>query len=236
MKVYDTPMELIAHRGAPSGKLPENSLAAFREAIRSGLNVMEFDVRTLLDGTLVVLHDKTMKRTVEAPAELREVPVQWLRPEQVLVHRLKGSQEQVPTLAQVLGLLDEFPQVSFMLELKDHHPRAAELALKLLNEREVVERVVIQSFDHHQLHTLTQMSRVSVCPLYRFRPTSVNDLNCAWEAPMAETLLLTPWTVGKAQKLGRKVAPWFAVAEGWGYLRSRMERLGADALMIDVIR
>ena len=46
----------IAHRGASADR-PENTLAAFEEAIRQGADVIEADVRTTADGELLVISD-----------------------------------------------------------------------------------------------------------------------------------------------------------------------------------
>ena len=49
---------VIAHRGAWKQKdLPENSIAALKEAISLGCEGSEFDVRMTQDGVLVVHHD-----------------------------------------------------------------------------------------------------------------------------------------------------------------------------------
>ena len=52
-----------AHRGlhCSADSVPENSLAAFRRAIRHGYGA-ELDVHLLRDGTLAVFHDSDLKR------------------------------------------------------------------------------------------------------------------------------------------------------------------------------
>jgi glycerophosphoryl diester phosphodiesterase len=57
---------VIAHRGA-CWRLPENTLAAFEEAIAVGADFVEFDVRASADGSLVVCHDPP--RGAELPLE-----------------------------------------------------------------------------------------------------------------------------------------------------------------------
>ena len=47
---------VLAHRGA-SGHALENSLAAFREAIRLGADGVELDIHTTADGCLLIHHD-----------------------------------------------------------------------------------------------------------------------------------------------------------------------------------
>ena len=42
---------------------PENTMAAFREAIAAGADGIEFDVRLTRDGIPVVIHDNSLRRT-----------------------------------------------------------------------------------------------------------------------------------------------------------------------------
>src|SRR4029077_18019646 len=51
------PPSVIAHRGAWGADVPENSLAAFEQAIDLGADMIEFDVRRTRDRELIVFHD-----------------------------------------------------------------------------------------------------------------------------------------------------------------------------------
>ena len=53
-----------AHRGLHDKEVgsPENSLAAFKEAVESGYGA-ELDVHLLKDGNLAVIHDSSLFRT-----------------------------------------------------------------------------------------------------------------------------------------------------------------------------
>ena len=72
---------VVAHRGA-SADLPENTLAAFEEAVRVGADMIELDVRRSGDGQLVAYHDPIgrlrhdalrVKCTSSRPPLLRDV-------------------------------------------------------------------------------------------------------------------------------------------------------------------
>ena len=52
---------VIAHRGNHVN-VPENSLAAYEEAIKSGADYVEIDLRTSKDGILMIPHDATVDR------------------------------------------------------------------------------------------------------------------------------------------------------------------------------
>jgi len=51
------PPSVIAHRGAWGADIPENSLAAFEQAVELGADMIEFDVRRTRDRELIVFHD-----------------------------------------------------------------------------------------------------------------------------------------------------------------------------------
>jgi glycerophosphoryl diester phosphodiesterase len=57
---------VIAHRGA-SWDAPENTLEAFELAVERGADYVEFDVRALPDGSLVVAHDPLGGRRPSTP-------------------------------------------------------------------------------------------------------------------------------------------------------------------------
>ena len=101
----------FAHRGLWSpGEACENSLAAIERACLSGYG-SEFDVRLTGDGQVVVFHDETLDRMagIDAPvslapaAELLQIPLQ-------------GGPDRIPTLAQVLELVDG--RAMLLVELK----------------------------------------------------------------------------------------------------------------------
>src|SRR3954469_3555179 len=58
--------EVIAHRGA-SAHAPEHTPAAYDLALAQGADRLELDVRPLADGTLAVVHDRTLARTCGDP-------------------------------------------------------------------------------------------------------------------------------------------------------------------------
>ncbi|MGH8709084.1 MAG: glycerophosphodiester phosphodiesterase family protein, partial [Burkholderiales bacterium] len=60
---------IVAHRGG--GTLaPENTLGAIRLGAQRGFKGVEFDVMLAGDGTPVLMHDRTLKRTAGARAEV----------------------------------------------------------------------------------------------------------------------------------------------------------------------
>ncbi|MGZ3274022.1 MAG: glycerophosphodiester phosphodiesterase family protein [Caulobacteraceae bacterium] len=101
----------IAHRGLwRSGGAPENSLAAFEAACRAGYGI-ELDVRLSADGEAMVFHDETLERLTASAGLVEEQTADDLQ-----ALRLLGSCETIPTLAEVLALVDG--RAPLLVELK----------------------------------------------------------------------------------------------------------------------
>ena len=116
--------QIVAHRGAATTH-PENTLAAFREAIRVGATATECDVRTSKDGKLFLLHDATLDRTSNGKgiatrlplAELKKLDAgTWFNP--------RYGQERIPTLAEALSLCRG--KIDLLLDLKEQGQGYAE--------------------------------------------------------------------------------------------------------------
>jgi glycerophosphoryl diester phosphodiesterase len=72
------PVFAVGHRGA-SAYAPENTVAAFDEAVRLGARAVEFDVRVSADGVAVVIHDETVDRTTTGRGRVAELGLMDLR-------------------------------------------------------------------------------------------------------------------------------------------------------------
>ena len=75
---FAPPAEIIAHRGF-SAEAPENTLAAIGAAIRAGATAAEFDLRATADGTPVLFHDATLKRTTNGTGAIGDSTIEGLR-------------------------------------------------------------------------------------------------------------------------------------------------------------
>lgn len=137
-----TARPVIAHRGA-SPEYPENTVLAFREALRQGADAIELDVRLAGDGLPVVIHDATVDRTTDGGGLVAEMPAR------VLEGLDAGRGEPVPTLERVL---ETFPSVPFIVELKD--PDSAHAVTGLLGRLEAGGRVMVGSFHAEALRRI----------------------------------------------------------------------------------
>ncbi len=103
-----------AHRGILRTTDVENSLTALVGATKAGYGI-ELDVRLDADGRVVVFHDDTLKRVCGVDRKMKEMTASELADV-----RLCGSDEGVPTLADVLAGVDR--SMPLCVELKGTSP------------------------------------------------------------------------------------------------------------------
>lgn len=97
--------DVVAHRGF-SAIAPENTLAAIRAAIKAGATGCEFDVYACADGTVVLMHDKTVERTTNGTGQVTDLTLQQLQKLDAGSWKdPKYAGEPVPTLTEALKLL-----------------------------------------------------------------------------------------------------------------------------------
>jgi glycerophosphoryl diester phosphodiesterase len=96
---------ICAHRGANSTH-PENTLPAFREAIRLGVQQIELDVYLLKDGNLAVIHDPTVDRTTDGHGPVSGFSLEAIKKlDAGSKTHARFAGERIPTLAEALAIM-----------------------------------------------------------------------------------------------------------------------------------
>jgi len=147
----------VAHRGGMK-YAPENTLAAFRNAAKIGMDYAELDVHLSADGELIVIHDPTVDRTTDGRGRVAEMTVEELKQLDAgskFSPEFKG--EKIPTLREVLEEVSENIMVD--IEIKHEKPNEPLLAPKiaeLIDELEVWDRVFVHctSFSYSYLEEI----------------------------------------------------------------------------------
>jgi glycerophosphoryl diester phosphodiesterase len=124
---------VIAHRTCPRDA-PENSIAGIREAARAGADAVEIDVRLTADGQPVLMHDPSLWRATRRARRLDRTSLAEVRR-----LRLRGSVENVPTLAEALAALDG--DLRMAIDVKD--PAAADAVLSEVRNQDAAGRVLL---------------------------------------------------------------------------------------------
>jgi hypothetical protein len=114
---------VVAHRGLSAG-FPENTLAAFRNAIDGGVDAIELDLRSTADGEIVVLHDETVDRTTDGRGALARMPLRDLKALDAGRHAgARFAGERVPTYREVLHAT-QASGLLLLLDIKESDGRA----------------------------------------------------------------------------------------------------------------
>lgn len=145
---------LVAHRGYQK-LYPENTLLAMRKAIEAGARYIETDIQFSADGVPVLYHDMAMKRLSGVEnliGNLTLAELQALSSHEPDRLGDQFSDEPIATLAQLVALLEEHPEVIAFVEIK----RSAVQILGLEDTfdkvvaclQPVAEQAVLISFDY----------------------------------------------------------------------------------------
>jgi len=136
----------MAHRGNRA-ICPENTLAAFRQAIADGADILETDLHVTADGAFVCIHDATLQRTTGAVGRVADWTLEEIKRLSASYGRAEYHDERIPTLSELVAFLP--PHVALALELKTDRFLEREICRKLsaeLDQASVRERSMILSF------------------------------------------------------------------------------------------
>jgi glycerophosphoryl diester phosphodiesterase len=128
---------VIAHRG-DHVRYPENTLAAYEEAIRNGVDYVEIDLRTTKDGELISLHNATTDRMTGVKGAIKEMTLN-----EVLALKINSNQSgdtttyRIPTFEQILQMCKD--KIYIYIDFKDATAAATYSLLKKYGmERQVL--------------------------------------------------------------------------------------------------
>lgn len=197
---------IIGHRGYPT-MAPENTLPSFKLALLAGADFVELDYHLTKDGVPLVIHDDTLDRTtdgtnrwggVKLPVAARTTAeLQTLDAGKWFDAKFAGT--KLPLLSEALDTIQGGGGMT-LIERKEGD--AVGMA-KLLRERKLTNRLVVQSFDWQylrELHALVPEQLLGALgPPKCFAdgskpPKADKNLNAAWLDELAKT--------------GAKIAVW----------------------------
>ena len=149
---------VFAHRGSKCNR-PENTLAAFQEALRIKTDGIELDVHLSKDDQLVVIHDEKVNRTTSGKGRVRNLTLAELKQLDAgswFDERFQG--ERIPTLHEVLDLLISEHFTGFLnIELKTdiiNYPGIEEKVLGLVSQQSLPFTIIYSSFNINTLQKL----------------------------------------------------------------------------------
>lgn len=233
---------IIGHRGA-SAVAPENTIAAFREALAVGAEGIEFDVRLTRDGVPVVIHDSTLRRTGGLPHRVADLTLTEIKKVDVgSWFSASFANENVPTLAELFTLFQSNNSTLY-LEMKcdsaSEHRALAEACVKAIEEHALKERVIVECFQLSALRILKEIDpEIKTVALFEpsfTNPSVLSDQRIINQARDVGTAALAlhhrlarESLVQKAKDAGLHVAVWTVDDPAW---IERARTTGVDALI-----
>lgn len=180
-------IEVHGHRGS-RGTRPENTLPAFEEALRAGVDVLELDMAVTKDGVVVISHDPhiTPKRCLgpdskklEHSMTIRELTLGEVKrydcgsiPDPNFPQQLLVPGTRIPTLDEMFALVSasKYPaaaKVGFNIETKifpaepglaPSPAEFAKLVTAIVKKHGMEKRTIVQSFD---VRTLREIKKIA---------------------------------------------------------------------------
>jgi len=130
----------MGHRGA-SKIAPENTLKAFKEAIRLKADSVEFDVQETVEGEIVIIHDYDTLRTAGTEGIIKQMTLKELK-------KLNfGNGEQIPTLLELVELAKD--KISLNCEIKVEG--IAKKIIQIFQDADILDSTIVSSFIHEEL-------------------------------------------------------------------------------------
>lgn len=241
---YQHHIAIIAHRGA-SASAPENTLAAFKQALTDGADMLELDVQQTRDSELVIIHDQTIDRTTNGNGKVKDFTYRQLEQFDAgsWFEHGRFPFEHIPRLQDVIDILDSTTKL--LLEIKegsDIYPNIEYHVVDCIERNHLQDRVIIKSFADDVLNSVRRLNRslpllkVFVCQLPIVKIViergiafgSVMNKNVQYLQP--HWIALTERFVEAAHEKGLKVFVWNVNTE------SRMKtmiELGLDGIETD---
>jgi glycerophosphoryl diester phosphodiesterase len=223
-------IQLISHRGGPEYH-PENTLAAFEQAIDDGVDMLEFDVQMSSDGALVVFHDDDVSRITNKAGFIKDMTFEEIR---VLD---AGNGQLIPTFQEVITLAN-LTNTKILPEAKSplNFPGIETAMISALVEANYLDNTIVQSFVESTVENFKQINvDVKICQLYglwKLRVPNPQPGDAKNACVMAEMLLLNPWMIHNAHKNDVTVFVWPGVLDN-PWMAKFVLALGADGLMSD---
>ncbi len=153
-----------AHRGA-MGTHPENTIPAFKAAVKAGAHMVEMDVWLTKDKKMVVLHDATVDRTTNGTGKVSDLTLaelkildagSWKSPE------FKGV--QIPTFEEALAVMPRNIWLNIHVKGEKETPV---MAAKLLKEKDRLHQAFLACGAEAAKNAKELVPSIKICNMER---------------------------------------------------------------------
>ncbi|MFW9936850.1 MAG: glycerophosphodiester phosphodiesterase [Candidatus Thorarchaeota archaeon] len=147
-------MFLIGHRGTRLD-FDENTIEAFKIALKFGAKIIEFDVRKLKDDNLVIFHNHSLERTTNSNGLLKNFTYQEIK-----TIKTKKRERKIPLLSEVFEFFKG--KCKFLIDLKDEG--IFEDIINLINNYDLLDDCIFSGRNLKELMMIKhQLPKTQVC-------------------------------------------------------------------------
>ena len=141
-------IKYVAHRG-DYPDVPEGSMAAYRNAVERGSEIVKLDVRKSKDGVIVLSHDPSFERTMGWNANISDVTWEEIR-SHVYLFKGQPTEERAVSLPEALEVVKAIPE--FWIDFKNFDPEFCERVLAEFWQAGIgTERIMVATYSRNAL-------------------------------------------------------------------------------------
>lgn len=141
----------FAHRGGDE-RWPENTMAAFQDAIDLGYRYIETDAYCTRDGFLLAFHDPVLDRVTNQSGQLAQLDHAMIRKARV------GGTESIPLLEDVLGT---WPDIRVNIDPKTD--QAVAPLIQVIKRTNALDRICVGSFSGRRIKQIRSVFDARLC-------------------------------------------------------------------------
>ncbi|RLE47991.1 hypothetical protein DRJ25_00970 [Candidatus Woesearchaeota archaeon] len=216
----------IAHRGA-SAYAQENSMQAFEKALEMNVDGVEFDVHLTKDKQIIVMHDDNVQRTTNGFGLIKDLTL-----EQIRMFHQKQNSEPVPTLQEVLSLLDN--KCICKIDVKTEG--IEERLINIIKKYKIEDSVIVTSKSLNIIKKIKELDPKITTEMQVWKPWNAEEMIQHAKEVKADIiapnyLMCTKELVEKAHKDNLKVHVWTVnkIEE-----IEKMKIIGVDGIVSDI--
>ncbi len=198
---------VIAHRSVYLNE-PENSISAIKSSINHNIQYAEIDVQETKDGTVVLMHDRNLKRLTGLNRKVDELNYSEIENLHIKSHFASGFiNEKIPTLDNVIKTSKG--KINLIIEIKPY-ARTYQLAKNVVNIIEkdgMVNKCMVHSLSYRILLNVRKLNpNISTGYIATSRRKDLAHMDVNFFS--IKQNLLTPSLIANIHKSHRKIYAW----------------------------
>ena len=223
-------MQIVSHRGY-SSKAPENTIPAIELAIQAHADYVEIDVQQTKDGVLVLLHDRSLRRTTGLNKLIYNTNYREIK--KLDAGSWFGSEyagTNIPTLEEVLDFCNGRINLSIDLKFHGQEKDLEEDLVALIEEYDFVENCFVSSFNYDSIVKIKKLNE-DISTGYIMSPAYGDFYNKPYmDFLSVRASLVNRNIVERAHEAGKEVHVWTVNKRKD---LERMKSLGVDYVVTD---